>query len=86
MARNQPRGLEIQAWMDSRNVKTEDVVILDDDADMAHLSHRLIRTSFNTGLTSGHVDAAIALFRYQRKVVHVIAACALIGLLLSLIR
>jgi chromate transporter len=31
------------------------------------------------------LGAAIALFRYQRKVPHVIAACALAGLLLSFI-
>ena len=36
-------------------------VILDDDSDMAHLMPRLVRTSFDAGLTWEHANAAIAM-------------------------
>jgi hypothetical protein len=55
---NGPRGLEIQAWLD-QNYDTDRFVILDDDADMAHLDHRLVRTSMDDGLTDDDVDKAI---------------------------
>lgn len=55
------RGHEIQAWLDAQAVASaehpfmdnniESFVILDDDADMAHLLPRLISLEFETGLT-----------------------------------
>lgn len=53
------RGCEIQRWMD--HYPTESFVILDDDSDMAHLSHRLVRTTMQTGLTKADADRAIAI-------------------------
>jgi hypothetical protein len=59
----QPRGLEIQAYLNGWKGKAvESFVILDDDADMVHLSHRLVKTTFRTGLTAQHVDRAVAMF------------------------
>lgn len=55
------RGLEIQAWMDRHNVMAEQIVILDDDSDMLHLTPRLVKTEFDTGLTDEDVERAIAL-------------------------
>lgn len=53
------RGLEIQDWMTAHAVHAQDIVILDDDADMEHLLPRLVQTSFDTGLTDEHADRAI---------------------------
>lgn len=36
-------------------------VILDDDSDMDHLRHRLVRTTMVKGLTPEHADLAIAI-------------------------
>ena len=47
---NQPRGAEIQAWLDLNPTKS--FVILDDDADMAHLHAHLIQTNLEVGLTT----------------------------------
>lgn len=56
----QPRGLEIQAWLDAFHTKS--FVILDDEDDMAHLRHRLVQTSFDDGgLLDEHVDRAVAM-------------------------
>jgi hypothetical protein len=52
------RGVEIQDWID-KNPKCESFVILDDDADMAHLEPRLILTPFEVGLTESDADRAI---------------------------
>jgi len=56
------RGSEIQLWLDrySRH-EIESFVILDDDGDMAHLQHRLVRTSMARGLTTVDADQAIAI-------------------------
>ena len=55
------RGLEIQAWLDesARRLGPIEFVILDDDTDMHHLLPRLVKTSFETGLTDADVDQAI---------------------------
>lgn len=50
------RGDEIQAWLTGREV--EAFVILDDNADMAHLLPYLIQTSSKTGLTARDCEAA----------------------------
>src|SRR5579859_944750 len=52
------RGLEIQAWLD-KHPRVEYFVILDDDADMAHLVDRLVQTKSLAGLTEW--DARLAL-------------------------
>ena len=54
------RGDEIQAWLDE-HTEVEKFIILDDDADMAHLIDRLVqpRPSMETGLEQHHVDKAI---------------------------
>jgi hypothetical protein len=57
-----PRGEEIQAFVDEWEAAREPIeslVILDDDPDMAHLSHRLVQTNFREGLTIVHVDRAV---------------------------
>jgi len=51
-----PRGMEIQAWM-TENKFTGEFAILDDDGDMAHLSHRLVQTSWRNGMRLRHRDA-----------------------------
>jgi Swiss Army Knife RNA repair-like protein len=56
------RGAEIQAWLTARVRNAEDIVILDDNSDMAHLTPRLVLTSWGVGLTDDDVDRAIALF------------------------
>jgi HAD domain in Swiss Army Knife RNA repair proteins len=54
------RGDEIQAWIDGfRRHPVASFVILDDDGDMAHLKHRLVRTTFAEGLTREHVERAV---------------------------
>jgi methylmalonyl-CoA mutase cobalamin-binding subunit len=60
------RGNEIQRWLDTagvlRRFNVETFVILDDDSDMAHLKHQLVRTSFTHGLQREHVEAVVAMF------------------------
>lgn len=41
------RGLEIQNWMDEHKVEATQIIILDDDHDMAHLMWRLVSTRFH---------------------------------------
>lgn len=59
------RGLEIQRFLSSiipvRDVTS--IVILDDDQDMAHLNHRLVRTAGRAeGISEKNVEEAINLF------------------------
>lgn len=58
--RSVERGEEIQLWLDTHS-EVKSFVILDDDADMAHLSHRLVQTEFEPGLTEADADRAIAI-------------------------
>jgi hypothetical protein len=44
------RGHEIQAWLDENKVLPQDIVIVDDDSDMAHLMDRLVKTDSYDGL------------------------------------
>lgn len=55
-----PRGEEIAAWIGD-NSPDSPFVILDDDSDMGELAIRLIKTSFETGLTDADVERAICL-------------------------
>jgi histidinol phosphatase-like enzyme len=55
------RGSEIQFWLNTVRTPVTSFVILDDDSDMAHLSHRLVRTSMQDGLTETDADRAIAI-------------------------
>lgn len=64
------RGDEIEAWMNGmygrvcmgdRSALVDQIVILDDDSDMASLRSYLIQTSFETGLQDHHVEAACAI-------------------------
>jgi hypothetical protein len=56
------RGAEIQAWLTAHGGDADQMVILDDNSDMAHLAPRLVLTSWSVGLTDADVDRAIALF------------------------
>jgi hypothetical protein len=56
-----PRGREIQVWLDAQAGDVESFVILDDDADMEHLSPHLVQTAFEVGLTRLDADKAIQL-------------------------
>lgn len=56
------RGDEIQQWLDV-NPGVSSFVILDDGDDMGDLVGRLVRTDFDEGLQSQHVESAIALLR-----------------------
>lgn len=60
---DKPRGLEIQAWLDTQREQPPTFCIVDDDEDMAHLSHRLVRTSFEHGLTDAEASRMIAMLR-----------------------
>lgn len=55
----EPRGLEIQAWMDAQPEPPEAFVILDDSSDMEHLLPKLVRTQGSVGLTEVDVDFAL---------------------------
>lgn len=58
------RGHEIAAWLLEHDPLGERAfVIVDDDSDMEHLKHRLVKTTFETGLLDDHVDRAIAMLR-----------------------
>jgi hypothetical protein len=69
-----PRGCEIQAWLDQHGGAGKEAVnfgwpapfvILDDDRDMAHLLPQLVRTTWAKGLEDIHVDAALAMLRWD---------------------
>ena len=51
------RGEQIQAWLDNHD-DVESFVIFDDDADMAHLIDRLVKTTYQSGLQRIHIDMA----------------------------
>jgi hypothetical protein len=60
---DKPRGLEIQAWLDAQREQPPAFAIVDDDEDMVHLSHRLVRTTFDEGLTEADASRLIAMLR-----------------------
>lgn len=59
------RGHEIHSfivsWYNARGIDI-DFVILDDDSDMVHLSHRLIQTDNAEGLTPFHINKVLLAF------------------------
>jgi hypothetical protein len=58
------RGDEIQAWLDGAPEHAgRPFAIVDDSSDMAHLAHRLVRTTWERGLQDEHVEALIAMLR-----------------------
>ena len=58
---DQPRGMEIAAWLRSAPYPVSSFVILDDRDDMAMHQHRLVQTNPHTGLNLSHAERAIAL-------------------------
>jgi hypothetical protein len=56
----QPRGAEIAAWL-AAHPPVDAFAILDDGSDMDPNRHRLVQTSFATGLQDEHVERVIAL-------------------------
>lgn len=56
------RGHEITTWLEEHTDVTS-FVILDDDGDMARLSARLVRTTFQSGLLPEHIDRATVMLR-----------------------
>lgn len=64
---NGRRGCQIQEWLTTRNHARKlanlepitDFVIIDDDADMEHLMHRLVQTDPNEGFMWRHVNEAL---------------------------
>lgn len=64
---NTDRFLEIQSWLDSNNINPEDIVIIDDMPDMAHLNNRFVKTSFDSGILDEHVQAAIKLLNFDKE-------------------
>jgi hypothetical protein len=52
------RGHEIAAWLNSHG-PVEGFVIIDDDSDMEHLLHKLVQTSWESGLQDEHVERAV---------------------------
>lgn len=63
MSESCPRGLEIQYFLSHIKTPVESIVILDDNSDMAHLTHRLVQTEgFHEGITDEDVVKAVNLF------------------------
>lgn len=62
MVFGQPRGIEIQLWLNEHPEVTE-FAILDDDSDMAHLKDHLFQTEFRVGLTLPIVSQIIGYFK-----------------------
>lgn len=52
------RGNEIQMWLD-RHPEVSTFAIVDDDSDMEPLMHRLVKTSWETGLLDEHVEKLV---------------------------
>lgn len=59
------RGLEVAAWLRHNAGPDARFVILDDNADMGALLHRLVQTSFETGLDSSAVETSVELLRQR---------------------
>lgn len=56
------RGVEIQQWLDAArltNTHPTNIVIVDDDSDMAHLAPWLVKTHFDRGFTEWELDRAV---------------------------
>ena len=59
------RGHQIQRWLDS-HPGVRDFAILDDDADVAHLVDRLVRTNGDEGLQDEHVERVVEMLGGDR--------------------
>lgn len=55
---NNHRGCQIQAWLD-KNPKVKDFAIIDDESDMGHLKHKLVKTDRFVGLTQSNVEKVL---------------------------
>lgn len=55
---NQPRGVEIQAYLDTLEIQPN-FIIIDDDTDMESLIDYLIKTNISVGLTKENVEEGI---------------------------
>lgn len=53
------RGMEIQAWLE-KHPDVSQFVIIDDDADMAHLMPKLVQTSWQHGIDGIHAVEVIS--------------------------
>lgn len=61
------RGFEIDCWLDewpsdprfAELGPVESFAIVDDNSDMVHLAHRLVKTDWDTGLLDEHVERLI---------------------------
>ena len=53
-----PRGDEIQMWLDAHPI-VDSFTIVDDCSDMEHLTHRLVQTEFEVGITEHDADRMI---------------------------
>ena len=63
----QPRGMEVQAYLDGWKGKPiESFACVDDDEDFAHLTPRLVRTNFRDGLMPEHVERLVELLGEAR--------------------
>jgi hypothetical protein len=78
------RGTEIQAWLDEAPLAVQAIVILDDEADMEHLTPYLVQTNFSDGLTEAHVDLALGVLArgdvYPEKIAQPLRLKILAGL------
>jgi hypothetical protein len=66
LVEQKPRGAEIQAWLDQTKKSVESFVIIDDEGGMIHLSPRLVKCKFETGLTMDLAEQAIAMLHAPR--------------------
>ncbi len=55
------RGHEIDSWLRTTSLFIESFVIIDDDSDMANHLGRLVRTTFEDGLNTQHVETIIGM-------------------------
>ncbi len=63
----QPRGMEVQAYLDGwKGQPIESFACVDDDEDFAHLTPRLVRTNFRDGLMPEHVERLVELLGEAR--------------------
>ena len=53
------RGDDIQGWLDKYPGKINNFVIIDDDSDMGHLAHKLVKTTFAEGFKEHHVEGIL---------------------------
>lgn len=63
--KRQPRGLDIQEFMDQNGLTPENIAILDDDSDMLHLMPRFIKTNNWNGLQWQELVEVSKLFGVQ---------------------